>query len=749
MPIDPRGAARAAFLSTLACLALAGCSSSSGADAGTTCAPPLVACGGACVDLRSDPSHCSQCGLACAGSQACVKGACFAKTCASATCTETQVCVDSVCIDRLCVAAGCSSDQVCEAGVCKPKPTCTPGGACVPDEPCRTGSVTCTGNVAACVADNDLEDGTSCGEDQVCKAGECVAQSACTPACTGSRKCDVSSGKCVECLADGDCAGSSKGKRCHRTKRTCVECVSAADCAAGTCTSASVCGECAKNADCLGNAKGEVCSSTTHTCGGCTGDADCAGSLSGPRCNQGRCVECVGPADCPFSKPGCNENRCGTCFLPTDCPGATGSCGEDSVCHCDGDADCGGDAPTCIKKPGVYRCGCLDSSACGSRVCDGWRFTYGACVVPCTDPAAGCDPKSSLPFCDTGAGDPNYGVCLPCFNDGDCVQTGAGKFCTSAGCVQCRADADCKAADPKKPFCTGLCVQCRGPSDCPAGQGCNSATKSCGSCSRNDNCPTGQGCLAGQCRPLCVAGGPAACAICSFNAECPASAPKCSSGMCIGENQDAGMPPTCGGSVCVSQVCDPAAENCVDCLEDADCVTFGRGSYCDKPNRSCLQCRTGADCPFSAPACSDGLCGFCTNTSDCRSGLTCGTDDRCHCTSNASCGGDAPVCVPGNLCGCTSDSQCGSGRKCDNYRWSTGRCVELCTVKPCDPDSGWPICDADPTSPVYGLCLPCLSAADCSPLKFCTPQGCANCRSNADCAATPATPRCLAGSCSK
>ncbi|MBI4441515.1 hypothetical protein HY639_05080 [Candidatus Woesearchaeota archaeon] len=59
----------------------------------------------------------------------------------------------------------------------------------------------------------------------------------CTPPCPATKKCDVGTRACVDCLADADC---SAGKKCGPTK-TCVTCLADADCPTGQRCTANQC----------------------------------------------------------------------------------------------------------------------------------------------------------------------------------------------------------------------------------------------------------------------------------------------------------------------------------------------------------------------------------------------------------------------------------------------------------------------------------------------------------------------------
>ena len=43
----------------------------------SSCPPGTADCGGACVNLASDPTHCGGCAIACAAGTACHNGACW------------------------------------------------------------------------------------------------------------------------------------------------------------------------------------------------------------------------------------------------------------------------------------------------------------------------------------------------------------------------------------------------------------------------------------------------------------------------------------------------------------------------------------------------------------------------------------------------------------------------------------------------------------------------------------------------
>ncbi|HEY3445788.1 MAG TPA: hypothetical protein VGK67_05450 [Myxococcales bacterium] len=724
-------------------------------DAGTSCGS-LSKCKGECVDIQTDNENCGVCGGACNTTSTCVKGACYLKTCsATVVCTADQICKGAVCLDKTCIGITCNAGETCSGGTCKS--SCVPDQDCTVTNPCKTGTTSCATGKSVCAESGDAPDGTNCGAaDMACTAGVCTkidrcanvtcsgTTKICDPAsgkcvaclvksdCTSSLKpaCDTATKKCVECLTETDCASSTVSKFCDRALKTCSGCDADAQCITATapnCLSAEHrCVGCVDAADCAGNPNGQICSLATRTCTTCQADADCASSGPGWVCDlaaktcvecldnldcagsfggafclaaEKRCVECLAGADCGFEKKGCLDHRCGKCAADTDCPGPTDLCSEaDNLCHCSADTDCGGGAPVCNTEPGVYLCGCKQTSDCPTgKVCDTFAYPQGTCAAPCT--ATSCNPNGAAPYCNLTVGAATYGVCLPCLSNTDCSQ---GEFCTATGCVGCRNDADC--TDPTKPNCRGQCMGCVTWQDCtnPAALGCNFNTHLCGSC------------------------------VDDF--DCPDTSPVCLGGKCGTSGADAGSD-TCGGCA-PNEVCDPSDNTCVQCLANADCAAhYAPLSICDTTVRACLECKASSDCPFSRPNCLFGACLRSCQASSCKAPLTCGTDGYCHCDATKPCGGDAPVCLTDKTCGCTANADCPNGGLCDPVTIS---CTAPCGASaPCSPDGRAPYCDATAGSPFLGLCLPCASNAACAAQSattpYCTPYDCAECRTAADC----------------
>lgn len=241
--------------------------------------------------------------------------------------------------------------------------------------------------------------------------------------------CDTSTGRCVGCTSDKDCAGVGV---CNLEQHTCFSCRTDADCKDPDYPACNaVAGICSRR--CPSCAPYEKCHAASNTCVDCLADSDCGGSS--PFCDPKafRCVYCQSNADC-------KDSAAPVCGFKDGSMDSTLFCTE-----CADDADCAG----------------------GQK----------------------CDPGGSCVECATNAHCPSGKVCAPagecvtpCKVDGDCpgVTIGGVAFETKCDaktglCRNCVTDADCAAYE--KPFCApaiGDCVDCRTDSDCPA------STPSCG-----------------------------------------------------------------------------------------------------------------------------------------------------------------------------------------------------------------------------------------------------------------------------
>ena len=165
-------------------------------------------CGGACVDLQTDYTHCGDCKTKCDASEKCEGGVCIV---ASVECdAETQNSCWGQCVDRNdrnhCGTCGnaCGADENCENGSCRKAgpQTC---------EPPRT---TCYGQCVDLTSD-DKNCGkclNECGESYKCVDSECTLQCGsltnCGGACIDTQSSAAHCGDCTTACLDGQsCVG--------------------------------------------------------------------------------------------------------------------------------------------------------------------------------------------------------------------------------------------------------------------------------------------------------------------------------------------------------------------------------------------------------------------------------------------------------------------------------------------------------------------------------------------------------------
>src|ERR1700747_898114 len=92
-----------------------------------------VMCGGACIDLLSDPNHCGTCTTACNTGQVCNLGRC-STVCSGSLTACNGACVDTTSDSVNCGSCGqaCSSTRICSAGACAcSQPAISCSGTCV------------------------------------------------------------------------------------------------------------------------------------------------------------------------------------------------------------------------------------------------------------------------------------------------------------------------------------------------------------------------------------------------------------------------------------------------------------------------------------------------------------------------------------------------------------------------------------------------------------------------------------------
>src|SRR4030095_760807 len=154
------------------------------------------------------------------------------------------------------------------------------------------------------------------GQAVTCTFTNSVPPDCTTDADCSSGVCDETSGKCVACLLNSDCSGSTP--ICDTSTNTCVPCTGDPQCGGGVCDEPNgTCVECVASSDCPGDTP--VCQN--HACEGCTDDTQCAPGV----CDEtsGKCVACLLNSDCSGRTPICDTstNTCVPCTGDPQCAG--------------------------------------------------------------------------------------------------------------------------------------------------------------------------------------------------------------------------------------------------------------------------------------------------------------------------------------------------------------------------------------------------------------------------------------------
>ncbi len=273
--------------------------SSTGAGAAecgpTPCGNGLSCCDGACIDTRSDPTHCGACGN---------------------TCLPDETCCDGACANTDLDAAHC--------GMCNH--ACGPGGVCVSGTcgfDCVGGATAC-GNVCVDTSTDPQHCGgcyNACAPGELCSDGVCQGPP-CADAIHNQDETDVDCGGAV-------CPPCADGKAC----------LADADCASGHCPSDDlVCCDMACNGPCVGCAF----SKTGAPDGACTPlpFADPEGDCSF------NCGTCDGMGGCVAPTCGC---AC-PCILDAEC--VSGHCADNICCN----SACNGTCEACMTSGSEGTC---------------------------------------------------------------------------------------------------------------------------------------------------------------------------------------------------------------------------------------------------------------------------------------------------------------------------------------------------------------------------------------------------------
>jgi hypothetical protein len=237
----------------------------------------------------------------------------------------------------------------------------------------------------------------------------CGDAGTCNPAQQNARMCDIANQRCVECLAESDCAGDMGGDiHCNIAQGRCRPCVLGSTDPALGCPAGQTCGGnngacqvvCTADTQCAALMNTPACNTTTSMCVECVTDAHCAANPANanqPHCDvaNNNCVECLANADCAAQagQPVCrltgnNANQCVQCLVDADCAG-----GDAGTTHC---RLAGGNANTCAQCLTAADCP-IPGSTCPNN--------GGACRPPVEGgaPEAG-RPDATTPVSDAASG---------------------------------------------------------------------------------------------------------------------------------------------------------------------------------------------------------------------------------------------------------------------------------------------------------------------------------------------------------
>jgi hypothetical protein len=426
---------------------------------GNACTAGQTCCGGACVNLGTDPLHCGRCTTACGARTVCNAGVCG---CDDATAHGDCTGVGGPGADiGMPGGNGCETDLLTDANYCG---TC--GQSCV-DEHVQTGSCiagACT--ITSCqptYADCNMSGGNGCETSlrTTTTCGTCttncngiVANAAATCSATGT--CDYT-GACIGATSDCD---SNRGNGCEpyavgHCGGACTNCASTIANATGMlCTGAGVCdyASCSPgSSDCdFNRANGCEPFAVTHCGGACTNCSSTVANAGGATCSAGTCdytgACAAGTSDCdtirangcePFAASHCGAGctNCGTTVQHANTIGCSGT-GTCTYATCMGGfLDCDGSmADGCEQGQDTNHCGasCINCStaianASGATCGGGSMCNYTSCAAGFADcngnRADGCEHGSDVTHCG--------GSCI------DCSVTTAhatGQACTAGAC---------------------------------------------------------------------------------------------------------------------------------------------------------------------------------------------------------------------------------------------------------------------------------------------------------------------------
>ena len=317
---------------------------------------------------------------------------------------------------------------------CVAQTDCAPGLKCVKLGASKVCAPTCDNN-GPC-PENSACQKTTVGTICAFSAATCCYGPNCTPA-SGCASCPSKcfAGGCVECVADGDCAGG----KCDLNNHTCIT--------SGPCTAptpiklaSGQCVECTNDTHCASSKVGPKCDLSNNTCAASSATNECKACVDPyPGCVQingtWSCVECSTDADCA-------AKDAGTCNATTySCSGTTQTGTGPKSGTCKQDSDCQNVGTTtftlaCDTGTGL----CYDTAGkCDNLV----AFCNAAKGSSCVQPSS----VGGLPGLPGGTGaNPGEGVC-------SCGASSGGSTSTNPLCAILAPTCDC-AKDPNSAACT-------------------------------------------------------------------------------------------------------------------------------------------------------------------------------------------------------------------------------------------------------------------------------------------------------
>jgi len=484
--------------------------------------------------------------------------------------------------------------------------TCTVAGDCssIPSADCsdtthrRTYGQSCTGSPGSCSYPPTI---TAC--------------TGATPYC--------SSGTCVACLINSDCADDGN------------------PCTTELCNAAHACTHPAGNAGTVCRASGGACD-PLETCTGastsCPADIISNGNLCGTcqYCN-GVSKTCTNVANNADTYNSCTGN-CDACDGSGNCKATAGSCTGNCI--------------QCIGGGTTYNCAANAGSCTGNCAqCTGGGTTYncaanaGSCTG--TSASCGCQGGGSLFACSI-CSTPSFcssGACVGCTQNSDCNDNNPCTVdtCSLGSCsnVPGNAGTICNAAIPGgcdvAETCTGLSATCPADVKSPLGTNCGGTCQSCdgnGFCINTTGVDYQNECTDQwtNCTSFCTKTGTTD--LCNGAGACQIKNANIAAGnICTGSGVEAALGCTAG------TYCSAAANNCTgNNVTRTDYACNGAGSCTVSQALSCVLQNCGGTCNNVTKACDTG-CGDgilqageeCDLASNNGQGFGC--DNSCHNTN--------------------------------------------------------------------------------------------------------------------